>query len=109
MLMALIGSIGLPLSTKEQNAIKYQQARNQLTSYKTSKTFDYRLRQVSFDSSVAVLNEREGTCSREVAVSVRTPPKHDRLANGTAVLAENSDAAGLDRRGIERANTMLNE
>ncbi len=45
------------------------------------------------------------TCSREVAVSVRTPPKTRRWT-GRAVLEGRSEEAGRASRGIERANTM---
>lgn len=46
------------------------------------------------------------TCKREVAVSVRSPPRDPREA-GKAVLADRSDEAGRDRREIERANTIV--
>lgn len=49
------------------------------------------------------------TCKREVAVSVLTPPKHPRAANGEEALAESKDAAGRERLVIERVNTMLND
>lgn len=52
------------------------------------------------------------TCRDEVAVSVRTPPQHPRAANegpAAAALAESTDAAGRDRREIERANTIMND
>ena len=45
------------------------------------------------------------TCSREVAVSVRTPPKTRRWT-GRAVFEDRSEEAGRASRGIERANTM---
>lgn len=57
--------------------------------------------------------KKEGrrTCKREVAVSVRTPPpKHALAANGRgahAALAESNEAAGRDRREMERANTIM--
>jgi len=47
------------------------------------------------------------TCRREVAVSVRTPPKAPRWAE-SAVLADNNEEAGRERREMERANTILN-
>ena len=48
------------------------------------------------------------TCSREVAVSVRTPPKVPRWT-GKAVLTDRREEAGRERREIERVNTMMNE
>ena len=48
----------------------------------------------------------ETTCSREVAVSVRTPPKAPRRT-GRAVLGDRSEEAGRTSRGIERENTMM--
>lgn len=53
-------------------------------------------------------SERVGTtCSREVAVSVRTPPQAPRWA-GRAVLEDRKEEAGRERRETERANTMMN-
>ena len=48
------------------------------------------------------------TCSRDVAVSVRTPPKLPRWAE-RAFLEEMREEAGRERREKERANTMLND
>ena len=58
---------------------------------------------------LASCNRGEGsrTWSREVAVSVRTPPKLPWLTMGIAALAESSEAAGLARRGMARVNTMM--
>ena len=50
----------------------------------------------------------ETTCSREVAVSVRTPPKAPRWT-GRAVLEDRREEAGRERREIERANTIMIE
>ena len=47
------------------------------------------------------------TCSRDVAVSVRTPPKAPRWTE-RALLEEMREEAGRERREKERANTMLN-
>lgn len=46
------------------------------------------------------------TCKREVAVSVRSPPRDPREA-GKAVLADRSEEVGRDKREIERANTIV--
>lgn len=48
------------------------------------------------------------TCSREVAVSVRTPAKAPRWT-GRAVLEDRREEAGRERRETDRANTMMNE
>ena len=57
--------------------------------------------------SIARMCEGLGTtCSREVAVSVRTPPKAPRRT-GRAVLGDRSEEAGRTSRGIERVNTMM--
>ena len=47
------------------------------------------------------------TCSREVAVSVRTPPKTPRWT-GSALLEDRREEAGRASRGIDRAITMMN-
>ena len=47
------------------------------------------------------------TCSRDVAVSVRTPPRAPRWTE-RAVLEKMREEAGRERREKERANTMLN-
>lgn len=47
------------------------------------------------------------TCSREVAVSVRTPPKAPRWT-GRAFLEGRREKAGRANRVIERANTIMN-
>lgn len=46
------------------------------------------------------------TCKREVAVSVRSPPRDPREV-GKAVLADRREEAGRDKREIERANTIV--
>ena len=46
------------------------------------------------------------TCSLEVAVSVRTPPRAPRRT-GRAVLVDNNEDAGRDRRMQERVNTIV--
>lgn len=46
------------------------------------------------------------TCSRDVAVSVRTPPKAPRWT-GRAVLENRREEAGRERREIERTNTIM--
>ena len=48
------------------------------------------------------------TCRREVAVSVRTPPRELRWASGVA-RAERRVEAGREKREIERANTIVND
>lgn len=48
------------------------------------------------------------TCNREVAVSVRTPPKAPRWT-GRAVLEDKREEAGRERRETERVNTMMSE
>ena len=60
-------------------------------------------------SNVSIARMSKGlgtTCSREVAVSVRTPPKGPRRT-GRAVLWDRSEEAGRTSRGIERVNTMM--
>ena len=55
-----------------------------------------------------VSGELGTTCSREVAVSVRTPPRAPRWT-GRAVLGDRREEAGRERREIERANTIMTE
>ena len=61
--------------------------------------------------TVSIFRVSEGlgtTCSREVAVSVRTPPKAPRWT-GRAVLEDKREEAGRERRETERVNTMMDE
>ena len=76
-----------------------------LTSYKTRSTLDWIQAQSVFLEYLVRLGT---TCSRDVAVSVRTPPKAPRWT-GRAVLEEMREEAGRERREKERANTMLND
>lgn len=62
---------------------------------------------VSYVSTAPMDWRLRPTCKREVAVSVRTPPRAPRWA-GRAVLAAKSEDAGRERREMERANTIMN-
>ena len=60
--------------------------------------------------TVSIVRVSEGlgtTCSREVAVSVRTPPMTPRWT-GSALLEDRREEAGRASRGIDRANTIVN-
>lgn len=57
-------------------------------------------------STSRVCEGLETTCSRGVAVSVRTPPKAPRWT-GRAVFEDRREEAGRERRERERANTMM--
>ena len=59
-------------------------------------------------SSVGVSEGLGTTCSREVAVSVRTPPKAPRWTE-IAFLEDRREETGRASRGIDRANTMMNQ
>ena len=58
-------------------------------------------------SSVRVSEGLGTTCSREVAVSVRTPPKAPRWTE-SAFLEDRSEETGRASRGIDRTNTIMN-
>ncbi len=54
------------------------------------------------------MGDERRTCRREVAVSVRTPPRELRWASGVA-RAEKRVEAGREKREMERANTIWND